>query len=322
VRTGAGKSQTTRRVAEILKAAGKKIVAVRHPMPYGDLVKQRVQRFASIADLHKQKCTIEEMEEYEPHIAAGSIVYAGVDYEAILRQAEKEADVVLWDGGNNDLPFFQPDVFITVCDPLRAGDEMNYHPGEANLRMADTIVINKVDSASPEQMAAVRASIEKANPQAMCIEAASPLTVEKPELIRGRKVLVIEDGPTCTHGGMKYGAGVVAARKFGAAELVDPRPYGVGTIAQTFKIYPGIGTLLPAMGYSPQQIKDLEATIRKTPCDAVVIATPIDLSRLVKIRQPMLRVEYQLQEIGKPSLEDALKPLISRRKASSRNRQY
>lgn len=320
VRTGAGKSQTTRRVAEIFKNAGKQVVVVRHPMPYGDLVKQRVQRFASIQDLHKHQCTIEEMEEYEPHIVSGSIVYAGVDYEAILRQCEKEADVVLWDGGNNDMPFFKPDVHITVADPLRAGDEIGYHPGEANMRMAHAIVINKIDSATPDQLECVRRSLNDLNPKAMRIEAASPMSVEKPELIRGKRVLVIEDGPTCTHGGMKYGAGVVAAKKFGAAEFIDPRPYAVGTIDRTFKTYPGIGTLLPAMGYGLQQIKDLEATIRKIKADVIVSATPIDLSRLIKVSIPMLRVSYDLQEIGRPTLEDALAPLLSEKKAKSRKK--
>jgi len=317
VRTGAGKSQTTRRVAEILKAAGKKIVAVRHPMPYGDLAQQSVQRYASIADLKKNKCTIEEMEEYEPHIRRGSIVYAGVDYAAILRQAETEADVVLWDGGNNDLPFFKPDLFITVADPLRAGNELSYHPGEVNLRMADAVVINKIDSATPEQIATVRDSIRRVNPRAMQIDAASPISVDKPNLLRGKRVLVIEDGPTCTHGEMKYGAGVVAARKFGAAELVDPRPFAVGSIAKTFETYPGIGPLLPAMGYGEKQIRDLEATIKRTPIDAVVVATPIDLTRIIKISQPMLRVSYDLQEIGRPNLEDALEPLLVRKKGSA-----
>lgn len=310
VRTGAGKSQTTRRVAEILKAAGKKVVAVRHPMPYGDLSKQIVQRFASIADLKKHNCTIEEMEEYEPHIARGQVIYAGVDYEKILRQAEQEADVVLWDGGNNDLPFFKPDIYITVCDPLRAGNEMSYHPGEANFRMASVLVINKVDSASPDQMQQLRTSIETINPAAMVIDAASPIMVDKPELIRGKRVLVIEDGPTCTHGEMKYGAGVVAAKKYGAAELVDPRPFAVGSIAETFKIYPGIGALLPAMGYGDKQMKDLAATIDKAKVDAVVIATPIDLARVIKISKPNVRVGYELQEIGTPTLEDALAPLL------------
>ena len=318
VRTGAGKSQTTRRVARLLKEAGKRVVVVRHPMPYGDLTRQRVQRFTGLADLVKHQCTIEEMEEYEPHLMAGSIVYAGVDYEAVLRACEKEADVIVWDGGNNDLPFFRPAVHITVADPLRAGDEIRYHPGEANLRMAHAVVINKVDSATPEQMARVRQSLDEVNPRAMRIEAASPLTVDRPELIFGKRVIVIEDGPTCTHGGMKYGAGVVAARKFGAAELVDPRPCAVGSIARTFETYPDIGTLLPAMGYGRQQIKDLEATLRKVKADAVVSATPIDLSRLIKVPLPVLRVTYELQEIGRPTLTDALKPLLSKAKSKAR----
>jgi predicted GTPase len=320
VRTGAGKSQTTRRVAALLKEAGKRVVVVRHPMPYGDLTKQRVQRFATVADLAKQQCTIEEMEEYEPHLVSGSIVYAGVDYAAILRECEKEADVILWDGGNNDLPFFKPNVHITVADPLRAGDEIHYHPGEANLRMAHAVVINKMDSASPEQIARVRQSLDEVNPQALRIEAVSPLTVDKPELIRGKRVIVIEDGPTCTHGGMKYGAGVVAARKFGAAELVDPRPYAVGTIAHTFEVYPEIGTLLPAMGYGAQQVKDLEATLRKVKADVVISATPVDLSRLIKLSLPILHVSYELQEIGRPTLADALQPLLSGTKARPRRK--
>ncbi|MBK6765667.1 MAG: GTPase [bacterium] len=310
VRTGAGKSQTTRRVAELLKAAGKKVVAVRHPMPYGDLSKQICQRFGTIADLKKHKCTIEEMEEYEPHIARGQVIYAGVDYEKILREAEKEADVVLWDGGNNDLPFYKPDVYITVADPLRAGNELSYYPGETNFRMADVIVLNKIDSASSEQIQAVRLSAEKYNPKAMVIDAASPISVDDPAKIRGKRVLVIEDGPTCTHGEMKYGAGVVAARKFGAAEMVDPRPYAVGSIAETFRIYPEIGSLLPAMGYGDQQMKDLEATITKAKVDAVIIATPIDLGRVIKITKPHVRVQYDLQEIGQPTPEDALAPIL------------
>ena len=320
VRTGAGKSQTTRRVARLLKEAGKRVVVVRHPMPYGDLTRQRVQRFTGLADLVKHQCTIEEMEEYEPHLMAGSIVYAGVDYEAVLRACEKEADVIVWDGGNNDLPFFRPAVHITVADPLRAGDEIRYHPGEANLRMAHAVVINKVDSATPEQMARVRQSLDEVNPRAMRIEAASPLTVDRPELIFGKRVIVIEDGPTCTHGGMKYGAGVVAARKFGAAELVDPRPCAVGSIARTFETYPDIGTLLPAMGYGRQQIKDLEATLRKVKADVVISATPIDLSRLIKVPLPVLRVTYELQEIGRPTLADALRPLLSEAKPRARRK--
>ena len=320
VRTGSGKSQTTRRVAEILKAAGKKVVVVRHPMPYGDLVEQAVQRFATIADLKKQKCTIEEMEEYEPHIERGSIVYAGVDYERILRQCEQEADVVLWDGGNNDLPFFRPDVHITVCDPLRAGHELHYHPGEANLRMAHVIVINKIDSASPEQIARVQASVDLANPRAMRIEAASPISVDDPSKIYRKRVLVVEDGPTLTHGEMKYGAGVVAARKYGASEIVDPRPWVVDTIADTYRKYPAIGDLLPAMGYGKKQMQDLEETIRRAKVDTVVIATPIDLNRVIKIAKPSVRVSYDLQEIGRPTLEDALAPLLTKQQAAPRKR--
>lgn len=314
VRTGAGKSQTTRRVAEILKAAGRKVVAIRHPMPYGDLSKQICQRFGAISDLKKHKCTIEEMEEYEPHIARGQVIYAGVDYEKILREAEKEADVILWDGGNNDLPFYKPDIYITVADPLRAGNEMSYYPGETNFRMADVIVMNKIDSASSEQIQQLRVSAELYNPKAMVVDAASPIKVEKPELIRGKRVLVIEDGPTCTHGEMKYGAGVVAAKKYGAAEMVDPRPYAVGTIADTFKTYPEIGTLLPAMGYGDKQMKDLEATITKAKVDAVIVATPIDLARVIKISKPAVRVQYDLQEIGTPTLVDALAPILNAKK--------
>lgn len=310
-RTGVGKSQTTRRVTEILKGMGKKVVAVRHPMPYGDLAKQKVQRFATYADLDKHQCTIEEREEYEPHIDRGVVVFAGVDYEAILREAEKEADVILWDGGNNDFAFYKPDLYITLVDPHRPGHELKYHPGETNVRLADVIVINKVDTADPEKVLEVRANIEQVNPRAIVVEAASPLFVEQFELIKGKKVLVIEDGPTLTHGEMKYGAGVVAAKKFGAAELIDPRPYAVGTIKTTYEKYPGIGTLLPAMGYSGHQVKDLEATINAVPCDLIVSATPIDLTRVCKnINKPMLRVRYELQEIGKPDLVDVLKKVI------------
>ena len=310
VRTGCGKSQTTRRVAQILRSRGKRLVVVRHPMPYGDLVKQRVQRFATLGDLDKHKCTIEEREEYEPHINRGSVVYAGVDYEAILREAEKEADIVLWDGGNNDLPFFKPDVEIVVVDPHRAGHEMKYHPGETNFRRAKVIVINKIETANAADIELVRENIRTINPSAMVIDASSPVTVEHAEKIRGKRVLVIEDGPTLTHGEMQYGAGVVAARKFGAAELVDPRPYTVGTITETYEKYPKIGTLLPAMGYGEKQVRDLQATINKVPCDLVLVATPIDLRRLVKIKKPALRVGYDLQEIGRPSLEDALAKLL------------
>ncbi|MEW6364375.1 MAG: cyclic 2,3-diphosphoglycerate synthase [Acidobacteriota bacterium] len=306
VRTGCGKSQTTRRIAEILRAMGKRVVAIRHPMPYGDLVKQRVQRFASLKDMDKHECTIEEREEYEPHIDRGCVVYAGVDYEAILREAEKEADVILWDGGNNDTSFYKPDLEIVVVDPHRPGHELKYHPGETNFRRAQVIVINKIDSADSANVETVRQNIRAVNPRATVVDAASPLAVDSPEKIKGKRVLVIEDGPTLTHGEMQYGAGVVAARKFGAAELVDPRPYTVGTITETFKKYPKIGTLLPAMGYGEEQVKDLQKTINKTPCDVVLIATPIDLRRLVKVKKPALRVSYDLQEIGRPTLEDVI----------------
>jgi predicted GTPase len=307
VRTGCGKSQTTRRVAEILKAQGKKIVAIRHPMPYGDLVKQAVQRFETLDDLKKHDCTIEEMEEYEPHIVNGSIVYAGVDYGAILEQAEQEADVILWDGGNNDMPFYKPDVFITVADPLRPGHEMSYYPGEANLRMADTIVLNKVDSANAHDIQVVRENIRAVNPNATVIDAASPISVDDPSVIRGKRVLVVEDGPTLTHGEMKFGAGVVAAQRFGAAEIVDPRPFLKGTLVDTFEKYKGIGAILPAMGYGDQQMQDLKATINATDCDAVIIGTPIDLRRVIEIDKPSTRVYYNLQEIGSPTLDDVLK---------------
>ena len=306
VRTGCGKSQTSRRVIEILMAQGLKVVAVRHPMPYGDLVAQKVQRFATVEDLKKHKCTIEEMEEYEPHVVRGNVIYAGVDYEAILREAEKEADIILWDGGNNDFSFYKPDLMITVADPHRPGNELTYYPGEVTLRLADVIVINKMDSASPENIQIVRESIEKVNPKAIVVDAASPLTVHNPEIIRGKRVLVVEDGPTLTHGEMKIGAGTVAAKKFGAMELVDPRPFVVGKLAETFKTYPNIGTLMPAMGYGEQQVKDLETSINNTDCDAVVIATPIDLQRIIKINKPCAKVDYELQEIGSPNLEDVL----------------
>ncbi|MGI5854448.1 MAG: cyclic 2,3-diphosphoglycerate synthase [Bacillota bacterium] len=306
VRTGVGKSQTTRRVAEILQGMGKKVVAIRHPMPYGDLAKQAVQRFATYDDLDKHETTIEEREEYEPHIDKGIVVYAGVDYEAILREAEKEADVILWDGGNNDIPFYKSDLHILLADPHRAGHEVKYHPGETNLRMADVIVINKIDTASPEGIDEVRQSAAAINPKAVIVDAASPIFVENGEQIRGKKVLIIEDGPTLTHGGMKYGAGVVAAKKYGAAELIDPRPYAVGSIDYTFKKYPGIGTLLPAMGYGKQQMRDLEATIDKIDCDLVISATPIDITRVIKVNKPMLRVGYELQEIGTPDLKQVI----------------
>jgi predicted GTPase len=306
VRTGCGKSQTTRYVANALQKMGKKVVAVRHPMPYGDLVRQRVQRFGTYADLDLQNCTIEEREEYEPHLDRGIVVYAGVDYDAILKQAEDEAEILLWDGGNNDLPFFKPDLHIVVADPHRAGHEMTYYPGAANFRRADLIIINKIDTADLAQISAVRDNASAVNPDAILIEAASPIFVPDPAAIRGKRVLVIEDGPTVTHGGMKYGAGIVAARRFGAAEIIDPRPYTVGTITETFEKYPGIGTLLPAMGYGEEQIGDLEETIRRTPCDLVISATPIDLTRVAEIFHPVQRVRYELQVIGQPTLERVL----------------
>jgi predicted GTPase len=306
VRTGSGKSQTTRHVCGVLQQMGKQVVAVRHPMPYGDLAAQAVQRFATYEDLERHKCTIEEREEYEPHIDRGVVVYAGVDYERILRQAEEEADVVVWDGGNNDLPFYRPNLHIVVADPLRAGHELRYHPGETNLRMADVAVINKVDTASPEGVAQVRENIHTVNPQAVVVEAASPIFVEAPEAIRGKRVLVVEDGPTLTHGEMAYGAGVVAARRFGAAELVDPRPYAVRSIAATYAKYPRTGPLLPAMGYGDEQVRDLEETINAAECDLVLVATPIDLRRVIHVRHPMDRVRYELQVIGRPTLEEIL----------------
>ncbi len=306
VRTGCGKSQTTRKVAQVLQGMGQKVVAIRHPMPYGDLAEQACQRFATLGDLDKHKCTIEEREEYEPHIVSGVTVYAGVDYEMIVRKAEKEADVILWDGGNNDMPFYKPDLMITVVDPHRAGHEISYYPGQVNLLLADVIVINKIDSADGEDIAEVRANISAYNPDAIVIDAASPIEVENWEMIRGKKVLVVEDGPTLTHGEMAYGAGVVAADKYGAAELVDPRPYTVKSITETFEKYPDIGVLLPAMGYGAKQIKDLETTINRTECDLVIIATPIDLTRLVKIKKPTVRVSYRLQEIGSPDLTTVL----------------
>jgi predicted GTPase len=306
VRTGSGKSQTTRRVCDVLRAMGKKEVVVRHPMPYGDLVRQACQRFASYEDMDAHKCTIEEREEYEPHIDRGTVVYAGVDYERILREAEKEADVIVWDGGNNDLPFYEPDLHIVVVDPHRAGHELTYHPGEANLRIADVVVINKIGTADLEEVVKVRENALAVNPGATLIECASPIFVDDPDAIRGKRVLVVEDGPTLTHGEMAYGAGIVAAKRFGAAEIIDPRPYTVGSIAETYDKYPRIGALLPAMGYGESQIKDLEETINATPCDLVVIATPVDLRRMVNVAHPTQRVRYELQEIGRPTLEDVL----------------
>ena len=307
VRTGAGKSQTTRRVSLILRDMGFKVAAIRHPMPYGDLVAQKVQRYAELSDLDKHDCTIEEREEYEPHIVNDVIVYAGVDYEAILRQAEEEADIILWDGGNNDLSFYVPDLSIVVADPHRPGHEVSYHPGEAVARTADIFVINKVDTADAEAVIAVQESLRALQPNAVIIEGASPLFVDDPAAIRGKRVLVVEDGPTLTHGEMAYGAGWVAARRFGAAEIVDPRPYAIGTIKATYAKYPTTGNVLPAMGYGDEQMRELEQTINSADADLVIIGTPIDLSRLLKIEKPTQRVRYELQEIGQPTLEDLLK---------------
>ena len=309
VRTGSGKSQTSRRIIELLKKKGVKVIAVRHPMPYGELIKQRVQRLAQLSDLKKHNCTIEEIEEYEPHLVQGTIVYAGADYLAILKAAEKDpegCDVIVWDGGNNDFPFFQPDLMIVVADPHRAGHEVSYYPGEVNLRMADVAVINKVDSAAPENVRKVRESIATVNPNATMIEAASVIQIDDPNLVKGKRVLVIEDGPTLTHGGMAYGAGTIAARQGGAAEIVDPRPYAVESIAEAFTKYPGIGPVLPAIGYSTRQLQHLETTINRVDCDTVLVATPIDLSRIIDIRKPHTRVSYELQEVGTPNLEDIL----------------
>lgn len=309
VRTGCGKSQTTRAVCQYFIDKGKKVVAIRHPMPYGDLEKQRCQRFATLKDLDRYECTIEEREEYEPHINRGVVVYAGVDYEEIIREAEKEADVIIWDGGNNDFPFYKPDLEIVVVDPHRPGHEMKYYPGETNFRRADVIIINKIDSANIEDIEYLRKNILKINPDAIVVDAASPIFVDNYEKIQGKTVLVVEDGPTLTHGEMKYGAGIIAARKFGAGEIIDPRPYTVGTITETFKKYPGIGTLLPAMGYGKKQIKDLEKTINKVKCDLVISATPIDITRLIKVNKPILNVRYELDVIGLPKLEDILKKI-------------
>ncbi len=314
-RTGCGKSQTSRKVIEILMERGLNVVAVRHPMPYGDLTAQKVQRFATVDDLAKHKCTIEEMEEYEPHVARGNVIYAGVDYEAILRSAEndpKGCDVILWDGGNNDFSFYKPDLTITVADPHRPGNELSYYPGEVNLRLADVVVINKMETASPEGIQTVRESICKVNPSALVIDGTSPIKVDKPEVIRNKRVLVVEDGPTLTHGEMKIGAGTVAAQKYGAAECIDPRPFTVGKLSETFRIYPNIGKLLPAMGYGDQQIKDLETTIENTDCDSVIIGTPIDLNRIIKINKPNTRVYYDLQEIGSPNLREILDDFIQK----------
>jgi len=314
-RTGCGKSQTSRKVIEYLMEKGLKVIAIRHPMPYGDLVAQKVQRFAEVADLEKHKCTVEEMEEYEPHIVRGNIIYSGVDYEAIVRAAEKDpngCDVILWDGGNNDFSFYKSDLTITVADPHRPGHELTYYPGEVNMRLADAIVINKMDSASPEGIQIVRESIEKVNPNAVVIDGASPVKVDDPSLIKDKKVLIVEDGPTLTHGEMKLGAGTIAARKYGAAEFVDPRPFTVGKLSETFEIYPNIGILLPAMGYGDEQLKDLETTINNTECDSVIIGTPIDLNRIIDIKKPNTRVYYDLQEIGEPTMAGILNDFVKK----------
>jgi len=314
VRTGCGKSQTTRRVAGILLNRGKKVVVVRHPMPYGDLRRQVWQRFESTSDLKKHKCTIEEREEYEPLLRLGVVVYAGVDYFEILRRAEKEAEVLLWDGGNNDFPFYRPDLHVVLLDALRPGDELFYYPGEVNLRMADVAVINKIDSADLESVEEVRSNVVAVNPRATIIDAASPVFCTQSHKIRGKRVLVVEDGPTLTHGEMGFGAGVVAARKFGAKELVDPRPHAVGSIRKAIEDYPNIGCLLPAAGYGAEQVKDLEKTINKVDCDCVIVATPVDLAKVIKIKKPSVRVTYELEEIGKPDLEDVIGSFLSREK--------
>jgi predicted GTPase len=312
VRTGAGKSQTSRRIAAILAGWGKRVVTVRHPMPYGDLARQAVQRFATYDDLARHDVTIEEREEYEPHLAAGRVVYAGVDYEQILRQAEAEADVIIWDGGNNDLPFYQPDLHVVVVDPHRAGHAAAYHPGEANVRMANVVVVNKLDTASDQEVQRALTLVHTLNPGAQVVRAASPISVDDPDAIRGRKVLVIEDGPTVTHGGMSFGAGWVAARRFGAAEIIDPRPYAVGSIRETFAKYPTTGMVLPAMGYGHEQVAELAETIKRSGAEVVIVGTPIDLGRLVTVSQPVVRVRYELEEIGTPRLEDLLRERLLR----------
>lgn len=306
VRTGSGKTPTTKKVRDILKSMGLKVVVVRHPMPYGNLLKSAVQRFETYADLDKADCTIEEMEEYEPHIENGTVVFAGVDYEKILREAEKEADVILWDGGNNDLPFFKPDLHIVIADPLRAGQELIYHPGETNAMMADLLIINKIDSATQEQIQTIKRNMQKINNSATIIEAKSPISVQDPKLIEGKHVLVVEDGPTLTHGNMSFGAGTVAANKFKAKEIIDPRPWAIGTIKEVFDTFQQLGNVLPAMGYNKEQIEELETTINNIPCDSVIVGTPIDIGKLMNINKPLVRVKYSLEEIGNPNLNDIL----------------
>ena len=310
VRTGCGKSQTSRRVSEILKELGKKVAVLRHPMPYGDLTKQICQRYATLEDMDKHECTIEEREEYEPHIRAGNLLFAGIDYEKILREAEKEADVILWDGGNNDTSFIKPDLYIVVTDPHRAGHECSYYPGETNVRLADMVIINKVDTARSNAVETLTANIKQLNPTAMIVKAASPVTVDDPEAIKGKRVLVVEDGPTLTHGEMTFGAGHVAARKYGAAEIVDPRPYAQGSIKATFEKYNHLTDILPAMGYGKKQVQELETTIRRVPCDLVLVGTPIDLARLVEIPQPSQRVYYELAEEDRNALPDAIRKVV------------
>ncbi|MFQ5449976.1 MAG: cyclic 2,3-diphosphoglycerate synthase [Nitrospinaceae bacterium] len=311
VRTGCGKSQTARKITKLLKDRGIKVVAIRHAMPYGNLEKQKVQRFAVLEDLKSNHCTIEEMEEYEPYLEMGSVLFAGVDYEAILREAEKEADLIIWDGGNNDWPFYSPDLEIVVADPHRPGHELKYFPGEVNLKRAQVVVINKIDTADYQDVQTVRENIYRVNPQAVVIEAASPIYVDHGEKILNRRVLVVEDGPTLTHGEMKYGAGIIAAKRYGAREIIDPRPWITGTLKETFARYPNIGSLLPAMGYGEEQIRDLECTINAADCDLVIIGTPIDLKRVIHIQKPSVRVKYELQEIGSPDLESVLQPFLT-----------
>jgi predicted GTPase len=311
VRTGAGKSQTSRTIYQILRNMGYRVVVVRHPMPYGDLTKRVCQRYATLKDIDACKPTIEEREEYEQHVEMGAVVYAGVDYGKILHRAEKEADIIIWDGGNNDTPFFRPDLQIVVADPHRPGHELKYHPGETNLRMADIVVINKVDTADPKNIETVKKNVKATNPRATIIEAASTITVDDPELVKGKRVLVVEDGPTLTHGGMQYGAGTLAAKRLGAEEIVDPRPHAVGSIAETYKKYPHLGAVLPALGYKPSQMRELETTINSTPCDSVVLGTPTDLGKLLKLNKPATRARYELQEIGSLTLKEILTRTIS-----------
>jgi len=318
VRTGAGKSQTSRQIAKILKAKGLRVVVVRHPMPYGDLKRQIVQRFASRKDLDDSHCTIEEREEYEPHVDAGSVVYAGADYVRVLREAEREADVIVWDGGNNDLPFFKPSLHVVVVDPHRAGDELTYFPSEVNLQLADVVVVNKVDTADPSKVEAVKANVKSVNPDVLVLDAASPITVDEPELVRGKRVLVVEDGPTVTHGKMKFGAATLAAEKFGAKEIVDPRPHAVGSIRETYGLYPHLGRVLPAVGYSEEQVGDLKETIDAVPCDVILVGTPVDLRRIMSLNKPAVRVRYELVVLGPVSLEKVVDNFLGKKKKTEK----